>query len=214
MRTSRTLSLVATAAVALLIATATPAAANGPFPIDVVAGSFNSVFGTFDLTPGSQGSPPCTEKPTTLAMTFDGTAGSGTWTISGTKSRQRQIPAGLPTADWYQIDVTYLSPPSGGAYAAVGSPPPTDTLTGQMIIRIDLYRIGPAQNPNCAKTIPVCRITGLYTISSGTFVGNPLPGDTLDLTSTSGPLVVSQCIPPFNALNNTVATLDQDIVFQ
>jgi hypothetical protein len=217
MRTSRKLALAVTATLALLVGTATPAAANGPFPIDVVGGSFDSIV-DFDLTPGSQGSPPCPEKATTLAMTFDGTTTSGTWTITGSKARQTQFPTGSAGADWYQLDVTYLAG-SGGTYAAVGSPPPTDTLTGTMGIRIRVYRIGTPASPNCSKTDLRCIITGAFGITSGDFVGNPLPnplpGDDLHLTSTTiAPLVTSSCTAPFFVLGGNPATLDQFIEFQ
>jgi hypothetical protein len=211
------LTFAAAAVVALLLALSTPAGANGPFPIEVVGGSLTTAVGTFDLAGGAYGEPPCEPKPTTLAMSFDGTASSGTWTIGGTRSLQIKMGS---TTNWFQADVTYLTG-SGGTYAGVGSPPPTATLSGIMGIRIDIHYIGDESDPNCVKSL-ACRITGAFTVTSGDYTGNalpnPQPADTLDLSSSTAatglPLQVQNCMPPFNALHGTNATLVQDIVFQ
>jgi len=211
MHRTKKLTLAAVAAVALLIGLATPAAAGGPYPLEVTGGTLNTVLGTFDLTPGSQGTPPCPEKASTLALRTDNDAspaGANRWSVGGTFSGQFRL--GTPPAGpWYQADFTVVA---NGTYAANPTPPPDYFLTGTVTVQVRIYELNPA---TCLKDTLKCIIAGRFVITSGEFNGtlpNSAVGDTAVLDGSTGvpgglALVTSSCSAPFVAANGSNATL-------
>jgi hypothetical protein len=210
MRTTRKLGLAAAVLVSLVIGFSAPAGAAGA---EVVSGTLTTVLGDFDLTPGSQGPGPCPDKADTL--TFTTTAG-GTWQVAGTFSGQFQFPAG--SGNWYQADFTMLA----GSQGNWGGAAPTQTLTGNLIVRVDLYLEKLASDPtaNCTKSNLRCRITGAFALTAASTyksagaggVGPGLPtttaGDLATITAnTFAPLQVANCTAPWNGVAGTAASL-------
>jgi hypothetical protein len=201
MRATKSLGPVAILVVAIIVGFAAPAGASKPTV--VTAGLLNTVLGTFDLTPGSQGSEPCPEKTSTLKFTT--TAGGG-WSAGGSFARQFQFPSG--SGIWFQIDFTFLLG-SGGTWSGTG---PTYPLTGVLAISKRVTFIGSASNPDCTKTNVMCQaINGVFAVT-GTYTGT-LPatrsGDQITFNgSTIIPLQTgSPCGPPWVAAGGTNATL-------
>lgn len=207
MRLLTKLALLAALVLATIAGTATPASATTP--AEITSGVITTVLGNIDLTPGSQGTPPCPEKPTT--WTFTTTTGPDRWSLGGSFSRQFQFPPG--SGNWYQVDRTVL-PGSGGPWTGAA---PTQTLTGTIAIQTRYYQLQLTGGPlNCAKTNLRCILTGAFTVAAtSTYkptAGAPgLPttttGDAATLNATSGAMVVSSCSPPWNGWGGTVMTL-------
>lgn len=202
MNATKKFGLAATVVVALLIGFAAPASATD-HPAQITSGMLNTFLGSFDLAPGSQGTPPCPPKANTLRLT---TEADGTWSVSGGYAGQFQFPAGSGT--WYQADFTMLA----GSAGTWTGPGPTHPVAGTLAIQVRITRIGSATSPNCAKTDLRCIITGIFGVT-GTYNGaSPLPtttvGDTVSLNgSTSVPLQTSSCTIPWVFVGGTNATL-------
>jgi hypothetical protein len=202
MISTKKIGLAATILVALFIGFATPAAASDR-PIQVTSGMLNTFLGSFDLTPGSQGTPPCPPKTSTLRLT---TNANGTWSVGGSYAGQFQFPAGSGT--WYQADFTMLAG-SGGTWTGAG---PTHPVAGTIAIQVRITRIGSATSPNCTKSDLRCIITGVFAVT-GTYAGAaPLPtttvGDTISFNgNTTSPLQTSSCTIPWSFVGGTNATL-------
>jgi hypothetical protein len=196
---------------------ATPAGAVGA---EVVSGTLTTALGDFDLTPGSQGEPPCPDKADNVAFqktkTNNGPPPSGTWTVAGFFSGQFQFPAG--SGNWYQADFTFLA----GSNGTWGLAPPTQALAGNVVLRLDIYLEKLASDPtaNCTKSNLRCRITGAFALTAASTyksagaggVGPGLPtttaGDLLTITAnTFAPLQVASCTAPWNGVAGTNAQL-------
>jgi hypothetical protein len=203
MKTTKKLGFAAAIVVAMFIGFAAPAAATDR-PIKVTSGTLDTFLGSFDLAPGSQGTPPCPEKVSTLKLT---TSANGTWSTLGSYAGQFQFPAGSGT--WYQADFTMLAG-SGGTWSGAG---PVHPVTGTLGIQVRITRIGSASSPNCAKTDLRCIITGLFAVT-GTYSGaSPLPTTTTNDTilfngNTVTPLTTSSCTIPWIFVGGTNATLN------
>lgn len=210
MRATKRVGLAAVVVVALIVGFAAPASA---VPVDVVSGRLTTVLANFDLTPGSQGTPPCPEKPNTLDAT---TSANGTWGLTGGFSGQFQLPAG--SGNWYQADFTIV----GVANATWTGTAPTQVLNGTLVIQVAIYRLQQAGGPlNCAKTDLRCRVTGAITLNApqnppqptstykslGSGLPATIPGDLVTLSGTGPVQVKSPCTPPFSALGGTQVQL-------
>jgi hypothetical protein len=194
MRTTK-IGLAALLALTLALGLAAPAAASSPGEVE--SGTWDTALGSIDLTPGSQGPPPCPEKPSTLVWST--AANPNIWTLTGGWSFQFQFPAA--SGIWYQIDFTVLA--GNGNWAGTA---PTQGLTGSIVLRADYFFIGGGGNPNCMKTVLVCRVTTTQVLQApaSTYKGHPgLPttsvGDLVTLTTT-GTIIATNCPPPFNAM--------------
>jgi hypothetical protein len=225
MRTAKKLGLAAVVVFALFAGFAAPAGATRP--VEIVSGTLTTVLGNFDLTPGSQGTPPCPEKPDTLAftttLTTPGPPPTGTWTLNGTFSGQFQFPP--LSGNWFQADFTIL-PGSGGTWTGATQPPPTPStqpMLGTIGVQVRIYQLFLAGQPvNCQKNNLRCIISGVFRLQSTstykTLAGNPgLPttttGDLVTIDAATGPqpafppLSVSSCSPPWNAVGGTNAQI-------
>ncbi len=212
MRTTKKVGLTGAVVIALLLAMATPAAAGGPYPIEVTGGTLETVIGDFDLTPGSQGTPPCSPGTSTVALSTDNDAnppGVGNFSVNGSYKSQFQQPAG--SGHWYQADFTIIVI---GVYTANPTPPPDYILVGTIIVVgvtiTDIGQVGAPGFPNCSKNPVICNIGAVNIPFTGEFHGslpNPATGDYAVIDATIPSLVASPCNPPFSALNGTPANI-------
>lgn len=210
MHITKKAGLAAGLVLAIFLTMANPAAAGGPFPIRVTAGTLKTVLGDFDLTPGGDPEPPCKPQPGTLALSTDNDAtppGVGNWSVSGGYKGQFQIL--LLGTDWYQADFSITG---GGTYAP-GGPPQDFDLFGNLDIDVDIYFIGDEEDPNCVKDDFVCTISAELGITDGRFFGtlpNSNVGDyaVIDAATTSPLTVSSPCGSVFPLLANSNAAVN------
>jgi hypothetical protein len=206
MRPLRHLTLTAILAVALLLGTAVPSAAGGPYPFPPFGtATVTTALGVIPLvTPAGA---PCPPRASTLSLFTDNDAtppGIGRWSTSGGFATQIQV-GGI----WYQVDFTMTM---SGTYTANPMPPPNYFMAGTILFQMRFYQLAP---PNCAKNNLRCTATGRMVITQGSYFGtlpNAGPMDWMNLQATTNavgglPLVVMNCAPPFVALAGTHATL-------
>jgi len=193
---------------ALFVISANPAAAAGPFNIDITGGFLTAAGNTFDLTPGSQGTPPCSPKASTLVLNTD-TPAAGQWTVTGTFTTFFRLGT-PPSGPWYQADITINAK---GTYSG-SSPYTLATAASQhLTFQARVYQVD--TGGSCAKDVLKCIIAGRAVSSAGSYTGT-LPasavGDTGSLTASTGNagglnMVTSSCAAPFVAWNGQVASL-------
>jgi hypothetical protein len=205
---------VALAAVlGLLVVLASPASANTK-NLEVTGGTLTSAGQTFDLDPepDPDNPAPCEEKTDTLNVTFNGTAGSGTWSLAGGWSSQFQLGT-PPSGAWYQADFSILA--SAGSYTASGGGPPytyslASTATTHVIFQVQIYAIAP---DHCAKDMRLCVLTVRMSFTGSMTSAAQMPtataGDTATLSGSSvAPHIsVTNCSAPFTAFGGQTATV-------
>jgi hypothetical protein len=181
------------AALSMIPLLATPAAAN-TVPLNMGSGVISIAGNVFDMTPGS-GSGPCTEKPDTVAATFNA---GGTWSIAGGWSSQFQLGT-PPSGPWYQADFAILLN-AGNTYTPAAGPPFTYSVatTGpnHVIFQMRIYQI-----PSCDKSDLACivtfRMSFTGTLTSSTALPTYTPGGMTLNGTLVGTSSGSMCRPPF-----------------
>lgn len=201
------------AALGLFLAFASPASAN-TVGVEITGGSLTAAGNTFDLTPGSGGTPPCPEKADNINATFTGTSASGTWSLTGaTWSSFFQLGT-PPSGPWYQADFSIVS--GNGTYAATGGSPAfslSSTGPNHLIAQVRVYQVD--SGGTCAKDLLKCTITVRLQLTAGSsYVQNSLPtavtGDdaVINASSISPHISVSGCSAPFVSWAGQTATLN------
>ncbi|HMJ74738.1 MAG TPA: hypothetical protein VK507_02140 [Iamia sp.] len=199
---------VVAAALALLVAHATPASAN-TVSLEVTSGTLTVAGNSFDLTPEAGNEPPCEEKVDDVEATFDA---NGTWTMTGsTWSFYYQLGT-PPSGQWYQFDFQLLA--ANGTWSGASSPYTlTSTAPNNVIVRATIYRVATG---NCEKDDVACVLFARAVVTGGSTFTGTLPtavaGDfaTINMaTNVAGGsnLNVASCSAPFVSFAGQSATV-------